>query len=335
MGDKPVTAPRVRAFYAAAIVPGAAPPYNTLNIKLYYPCLFGDSFAERDTGVVPADSNRAPFPVVIMMPGINLSPEAYSWLAHRLADAGLVTVAYSWIGREMEDRVSITPGVDIEALHIDNYGKRTSCPALPALIEELQRQNQRGTLAGLLDLDQIVLGGHSAGGTMALLNANPDWFAGVRGGFSYAAHTAANQLLGWPEDAVLPLHTDTPLLLIGGSDDGVIANSAHRYGEGANNSPIERIERSFDAGISGARGDRHLVIVEGANHFSLAHPADTATGRAYLEQAAAGDGETIRAYLGDLITSFCLQSFEQPMSEKALGNLLNPEHPLVAKGASK
>jgi hypothetical protein len=259
--------PTVRAFYAAATVPTAEAPYNTLNIKLYYPCCYGDSFAERDTGFVPADAEQAPFPVVMIMPGINLSPEAYSWLAHTLCEAGFVTVTYSWIGREMQDMVSITPGVDIEPLTADNYGSTNSCPALQPLLEELQRQNESGILEGLLDLNTIIIGGHSAGGTMALLNANPEWFTGIKGGFAYAAHTAANTMLGWTEDAVMPLCSSIPMLIMGGSRDGVIAASAHRYGENANSSPSERIERSFHQGISGNRGGRHLLIVAGAHQF--------------------------------------------------------------------
>ena len=72
---------RVRAFYRAASVAGAEPPYDNLAIKVYYPAIYGGSLEERNTGFIPADSGRGPFPVVIIMPGINISHESYSWLA--------------------------------------------------------------------------------------------------------------------------------------------------------------------------------------------------------------------------------------------------------------
>ena len=41
----------------------------------------GDSEEERNSGVVPVDDRHGPLPVVILMPGINVGPESYAWLA--------------------------------------------------------------------------------------------------------------------------------------------------------------------------------------------------------------------------------------------------------------
>ena len=73
---KPIT---VRAIYRATAVAGFSAPFDSLTMKIYYPCQYSDSFDERNTGFIPADPKRAPFPVVIIMPGINLSHEAYGW----------------------------------------------------------------------------------------------------------------------------------------------------------------------------------------------------------------------------------------------------------------
>jgi hypothetical protein len=106
--------------------------------------------------------------------------------------------------------------------------------------------------------------------------------------------------------------------------------------ENANSNPSERIERSFHQGISDNRGDRHLLIVAGANHFSLAYPEDTATGRAYLDQPVQGDPAAIRSYIGDIITRFCMTSIgKQDIEQLTLDELLNPVHPLAAIAASK
>lgn len=326
---------QVRAFYRAARVASAEPPYDNLAMKVYYPCLYSGSLEERNTGFIPADEGQAPFPVVIIMPGINISHESYSWLAHNLARAGLVTLSYSWIGREMEDRISVTPGVELAGLTAAEYGKQATCPALPVLLDELQSINRNSLLAGLLDLENVFLGGHSAGGTMALLNGNRNWFPQLRGVFTYAAHCAANKLLGWPENSMMPLEANIPLLLMGGSRDGVIEASGFRYSDGTEAGPTTRIQRTFDESIEGGRDDCHLLIVEGANHFSFSHPADTATGRPFLDHPETQSGEAIRAYLAELISSFCHSALERESATATLNTLCNPDHPLAAIAGTK
>lgn len=54
--------PRVRAFYRAARVPGREAPWDNLTLKVYYPCRYGGSLEERNTGFIPADTTLAPLP---------------------------------------------------------------------------------------------------------------------------------------------------------------------------------------------------------------------------------------------------------------------------------
>lgn len=324
---KPV---RVRAFYRSATVKGYSAPYDSLSIKVYYPCNYGDSFEERNTGAIPADNSRAPFPVVILLPGINLSHEASAWLANSLAESGCVVLTYSWITLEMADMISISPGVNLKRLKAKHYGKKPSCPALRSLFSELQKIQKDSVLAGLLDLGSVVLGGHSAGGTMALLNANPKWFPQIKGVFTYAAHTAANTMLGWEENSIMSLSRDLPMLIMGGELDGVISASSHRYGDEQNSSPTERIERTFHEGVDGTRGDRHLLIIKGANHFSPVWPQSTITGRPFLDNKAQGSKKKVRKYLAQLIVTFCDHIFTgNAMSAADFQGLCNEQHPLA------
>ena len=141
-------------------------------------------------------------------------------------------------------------------------------------------------LAGLLDLDRIVLGGHSAGGTVAILNARPDWFPGVCAAFSYGAHAGAATALGYAPDTLFDLPSQVPLLLLGGTRDGCIAHSAGRYGQDREGSATARVELTFDRGLTSDRGDCYLAIIDGANHFSLAWPQDDTTGRPFIDLPA-------------------------------------------------
>ena len=63
----------VRAIYRACEVPDADAPYDRLQVKIYYPAVSDDSDEERNMGVVPADEEGAPFPVIVILPGYNLS----------------------------------------------------------------------------------------------------------------------------------------------------------------------------------------------------------------------------------------------------------------------
>ncbi len=325
----------VRAFYRAAKAPDRAAPHDTLTLKVYYPSKYGDTPAERDTGFIPADAGRAPFPAAIILPGINISPEAYGWLATALARAGFVAVTYSWVTVDMGDIASASPSLALDALRRDNYGREPSCPALPVIFDELRQMRERGLLAGLLDPSRVVLGGHSAGGTMALLNANSDWFPGVRAAFSCAGHTAGNPRLGWPEHSIMPLPGNLPLLIIGGNRDGVIPGSSHRYGAVADSPGAGPVERTFREGVAGSGGGRHLLIVDGANHFSFVWPRDLTTGRSYLERPAVGDGRRLRAYLAELIVNFCRRACGEAAAAAVVEKLCAAAHPLAAAAETK
>lgn len=319
------TTPMIRALFRAVAVPGHGQPHESLFTKIYYPALYGATPFENNTGNLPAARNGAPYPVAILMPGVNVGPEAYGWLATALAEAGVVTVLYGRIIEEMPGLVTLSPGFDFEALAPAAFGARPSANVLAPLLDDLARQNAAGPLAGLLDLDRVLLGGHSAGGSAALLNARPDWFAGVRAVFAYGAHSKASTAMGYPPDTLLPLPAQVPALLLGGSEDGVIAASSFRYGGDGAATPDATgpVLRTFREAIGSARGDSYLAIVRGANHFSLAWPQDTATGRPFLDWPATRPDAELRGDLARLIALFArAHLLGDAGARAALGELL-------------
>ena len=292
-----------RALFRSVAVPGVDGP--ELSLKVYYPALYSGDLTERNTGLLPPDSDSGPYPVAILMPGINVAPESYGWLARALVGAGFVAITYGWVLEELPGLPALTPGLDVTALVPDTYGNRASATALQALLDDLQAQNADGHLAGLLNTDRILLGGHSAGGSVALMNARPDWFAGLTAVFAYGAHSKASTMLGYAVDTVLALPDALPTLIMGGSRDGVIAASAFRYGdEDGNPDPIGPLRRTFDEGLSSGRGDCHLAIVAGANHFSPCWPADPATGRPVLDWETERDDGEIRGDIAKAVSLF-------------------------------
>lgn len=277
-----------RSIFDAFKVDSLQPPYDTGIARIYYPGQFGDTFEERKTGVVPVDESMAPCPVMILFQGMNTDPASYRWLAEALAPSGIVTVTYQLVAEEMPGQVAATPGMDIRALTPGDFGKRPSALALPAILDMLGRLNRNGVLAGKLDLNRIALGGHSAGGMLALLNARPSWFPALRAVFAYGAHTGAATVLGWPDNTLLPLSAGIPVLLIGGDRDGCIAHSGQSYGS-TNASATDRVEQTFHRAVPENGGKNTLLLLKGANHFSICAPTDDTCGRGYIDFPAESD----------------------------------------------
>ena len=298
--------PMVRALFRAIAVPGQNSSTPQLYSKVYYPALYSATPFENNTGSLPVAATTRPYPLAVLMPGINVSPEAYGWLATALTHAGFVTVLYGWVLEEMPGMVALSPGLDVSALSPKEYGQRPSASALAAVLQDLATQNSTGPLAGVLDLNRVLLGGHSAGGSVALMNARQDWFPGLRAVFAYGAHSKASTALGYPADALLPLPDALPTLIVGGSEDGVIAASAFRYGDAGQQEPdpVGPLKRTFTEGLRRDHGDCYLAIIRGANHFSATYPQDSTTGRPFLDWPTRRPDSDIRADLAQLVRTF-------------------------------
>ena len=292
---------------------------------LYYPGDGSRLEEARLTGQVPAAEGE-PWPLVIVMPGINVAPDSYRWLAHRFVPAGLCVVTYAAIGSLGPAGQGITPGLDLDALSPANLGTRPVATALGPLLARLAGLSEADGAppAGMLDLDRVVVGGHSAGGTVALHSSDPSWVPGLRGVFAYGAHTMTATSLGHGEAAVVAIPAKVPVMLLAGTDDCVIAASRDRYsrGDGAH----DPVRRTFEEAIGHRRGDSWLVELSGAGHFAVCHPVDTTSGRAFLEPEPDAD-PAVRGLLGDLLAAFIAAGLGEPAGA-SLEELV--EHDLVA-----
>jgi pimeloyl-ACP methyl ester carboxylesterase len=320
----------VRALFQAATVEDASSPYNTIHLKVFYPTQMSDSDIEKNLGVVPADSQQSPFKVVIFFSGFNCGSELYQWLAVKMAERGLVAVTFSWVAKNLPGMVALTPGVDIKMLAPDVYGTGPTASALPTLITALEHLQAEGVLAGLLDLNHIILGGHSAGGRVAIESASSNFFPQVAAAFAYGAHTGAIVQMGYEPGTILPLPDSLPLLLIGGTRDGVIFNSSHRYGVTWEQAQTP-VVRTFHEAIAGGRGDSYLLILEGANHFSVVDPFDATTGRSFLDFPATQPQEQLRNLMAETIGLFIdAHVRSQTTAVEALNQLVASNKPLIA-----
>ena len=291
-----------RALYLPLLLPDLPPPGNQAQLKIHYPAQSSADPQGQDSGLLPMAESDTPCPVVIFMAGAHCHSEYYSWLGQRLAAQGIVMVSYSLIAEELPGQPGLSPGIDLARLQPDTFGQGPSALALPPLLGCLADLNRTARFNGMLDLQQLVLGGHSAGGTLALLNANPDWFPGVTAAFSYAAHTAAATRFGWPEDTLLATGSRLPILIMGGDRDGVIAASSARYG--AEKSPTRLLQRCFNEAVCSARKDCYLAIIRGANHGSIQFPLDASSGRSFLDWPAEGPAAMHRDLIVNLLTHF-------------------------------
>ncbi len=292
---------KVRAFYRAVEVEGFDSPYNTLFLKVFYPAKFEESEEVLNLGVVPVEEAEAPFPVVIFLSGVNVSAASYQWLGERFAENGIVFVSFDWVAEALPgDSVGLTPGVDLSAMTPETYGTKPATSAVSAILRELENIQDDSLLSGLLDLEKIVLGGHSAGGSLAIMNAHH--YENVVGAFSYGSHSQGATMLGFEPDTFLALDETLPVFIAGGDNDGVISSSVKRYGK-VDGDCVTPLAKTFEAGLGG-ESTRYLAIFKGSNHFLITNPTDETAGRSYLDNLPGKDVSEKREALGRLILNF-------------------------------
>ena len=326
--------PDVRAVHTACTVPGHEPPFDTAHLKVFYPAAPTGDMTERMTGVVAADAAGAPYPVVVLLNGINVSADSYRWLAVELVRRGYVVVTFTFVAEVFGTGVAVSPGIDVDVLRPDAFGSAPCGTAVQAVLDAVAKTG--GPLEGLLDLDRVALGGHSGGGTVALQSANPAWFPQVRAAFTYGSHAMASTVLGWEQGHVMDLSDDVAVMLLTGEHDGVMAASAVRYGEEGDADRVDPVARTFDRSFAGGRGDVHHVVMRGANHFTVAHPLDPTSARSFLDEPATGDEDVARAGIAEAVGLFLDAALRDDAAARAeLATWTTAPPPAVLSARSK
>ncbi|WP_167003641.1 alpha/beta hydrolase [Mumia sp. ZJ430] len=298
-----------RALRTAVRIPGAEAPYDTAHVTVRYPALPATTTAERMSGRLAADPAGAPYPLAVILSGVNVCADAYAWLAVRLVEAGFVAVTYDWVGElfppseHSAGEYGLTPGVDLGTVGPDTYGSGPTTQALRPVLGAVTALGESGPLAGLLDTGAVALFGHSAGGTVALQSASPQWFPEVRAVATYGAHTKASQMLGHPPSTLLPAPVEAPVMLLAGTADGVVAASAIRYGEDPDAPAHDPITATWERALPSTT-EAWLVHLADATHMLAIHPEDPTTARGFLEDPSTGDAAAQRDALATTVTSF-------------------------------
>lgn len=294
----------VRALLRAALVETIPPPYNQIQLKIFYPALEATTEQHRATGILPFDATFAPAPIVIFLAGVNCSAHTYEWLATALAAEGIVTVISHWMAENLQGRISESPGIDIAALK--DYGSRPTSSSLPTILGVADSLKNDATLGGMLNHENLIFGGHSAGGTMALQNARRDFFPYVKAAFAYCANPLATMALVGNPNAPLP--TDCPTLMIGATLDGIGDHHNKQFGN-PDESGAAYIERLF---LNTGYQDSVLAIFEGANHHTICYPPDTSIGRIFMDTPTSADEACLREEISHLIIQFIQGKVERP-----------------------
>ena len=280
----------VLAVYDAYHFPDCDVPYNAGRMKIFYPATVD---MEGEQG-----PNRlgAPYPVVIFLVGGFIEMNRYQWLAERLVrDAKVVCVCCDAMV-SLEDFAVLMPLCRKDPIN-------STAKALETALAKLHDHNENSKLAGMMDLNRIVLGGHSTGGGLALEYAVSEKGTEIAAVFCYGAHHAQ---FGDGNQEIFPRNViSMPTLLLVGNRDGVIERFSSRYGVKWT-SAAEPVRRTFAECLK-SDGSGIYIEFDDFNHFALVDPVDQTMGSVVSDHAMTVSKQAAIEELGHVITLFVQQ----------------------------
>jgi predicted dienelactone hydrolase len=285
----------VHWIHRATRIDHAPEPFDTAHVSIYYPA--GDGERVDPVGTRPVETSFGLLPIAVILPGMNTELTYYRWLALSLARRGYAVMLSSLISEIPPNNFGITPGVDLNAIQPDTYGTKPVGKAIAGVLRLAADLNAGGVLAGALDLDNVALIGHSAGGTVALESAHAKFFPQIKAVITYASHTMASTVFGWPLGSCLPLSGDAAVMMFSGTQDGLIAAGMRWYADSGD--VFDPMERTFETlPATAASADSYLIQLQGANHFSVLQPQDGLWPRADEDFEAGITPEQAEEFIG-------------------------------------
>ena len=286
---------------------------DTIVLKVVYPKESNDSSNKNSSSSNNNNNNKNKLPVVLFLGGADCPHESYMWLATQLAEAGYCVVLSSCVvsfGGNLSMLLS-TP-FDLSMLSsLESYKKNPCSAGIREILQELHTLDvtQQNPLHQRLDLECLVVGGHSSGGRIVLDLVSFDNPFPIKAAFSYGASLVTSNSMGsFAENGSVQQCDRTvqpPLLLMGGSRDGVSA----RISKFKENDPTESLQRTVDESLVLSKGDVDFIVFRGCNHMVFCSPIDPTCGAVDkdfpLSVEPPLDGDQARRIMGDAIREFC------------------------------
>ena len=309
--------------------PGVEAPYDTAHLTSATRRRPPQDDVERMSGMLAADPAGAPYPVVVLVPGVNVAAETYRWLAvatrrGRLRRASPTTGSATLF----PGQYGLTPGVDLDAVTPEGYGTRPTTPG--------PRRDPRG--AARADPPSVArgparprqgrpgrpLGRRHRRAAVGLARVVPDGPRGRRP----TARTPWRPSSSATRPAPCCRRRSRPRCCSSAAPhDGVVAASAIRYGEAARR-PRARPDRA-DLARGAAAHHRGLAGAARRTRATCcpAYPEDPTSARGFLEEPdrRRSSDERLRDVLAEVVTTFLAAHLRAtPDAKAALDRLAGP-----------
>jgi len=218
-------------------------PGEAIDFRQFVPADVADALGSYELPPIPTIAVRdaparhtgAPLPVVLFSHGFGATRLQSPNFTTHLASRGYVVVAADHAGRSMPDLLPCLFSPPLDGCNLDFGGADPAVDDVETLFDVLDQWNTRpgGRFEGMLNLDEVGLAGHSAGGGTVATVANTD--PRVKAVLPMAAPSTVT--------------ADVPALRLDGSCDGIV--------------PLDSVEQ----GQAQSTGD--LLVVQGAGHLAF------------------------------------------------------------------